>query len=160
MGTLVPNATFAGPTEPIWAYANSGSSATGPTGMKGATGFTGYTGPAGSSPALFQIDPIIIPANSVITLALKSQLVGTLVAITSDGSGDVGVYEINLTGPDTFPTNATFFLKNVDTTANPQIITVSYNGELRGFLYPPAPGANNGFLCICQITAGNVLNIF
>jgi hypothetical protein len=158
MGTLVPNATFAGPTEPIWAYANSGSSATGPTGMKGATGFTGYTGPAGVGNALVEI--ITIEPNIVKNFALKAQYAGALLALlTVDSVG--GGYDLNLTGPDTFPVNGKFFIKNVDNNVNPNMITVFYNNELRGFLYPPTAGVNNGFLCICQIVeGGDTLNIF
>ena len=152
MGTLVPNTTFAGPTEPIWAYANSGSSATGPTGMKGSTGSTGSTGPIGTVSAGI-VKNLILPPNEITNFALEAKFVGALITVSSDGSGGAG-YDLNFSGPGTFPINATFFLKNVDNNVSPQPITIFYNSEFRGILFPPTSGVNNGFLCVAQVVAG------
>lgn len=158
MGTLIPSSSFAAPNDPLWALAGSGGGVTGATGPTGPTGSTGPTGPAGGSNNLVEI--ITIQPNIVKDFALKAQYAGSLLALlTVDSPG--GVYDLNLTGPDTFPTNEKFFIKNVDNNVNPNMITVFYNNELRGFLYPPTAGANNGFLCICQIVEnGTTLNIY
>ena len=160
MGTLIPSSSYAAPNDPLWALAGSGGSgvtgATGPTGPTGFTGATGATGPAGGSTNLVQT--LVIDANSVKNFALNVQYVGALLALNS-ATGEVADYNLNLTGPDTFPLNDKFFIKNVDTNGNS--ITIYYNDELRGVLYAPTAGANNGFLCICQVVGGTTgLNIY
>lgn len=157
MGTLIPSSSYAAPNDPLWALAGSGGS--GVTGPTGATGATGATGPAGGSSNLVEV--ITIQPNIIKNFALKAQYVGALLAVTSDGSGVAG-YDLNLTGPDTFPQNGKFFIKNVDNNVSPQQITVFYNDEFRGILYPPTSGLNNGFLCICQIVGvgSTTLNIY
>lgn len=155
MGTLIPSSSYAAPNDPLWALAGSGGS--GPTGPTGPAGATGATGPAGGNNNLVEV--ITIQPNIIKNFALKAQYVGALLAVTSDGSGGAG-YDLNLTGPDTFPINGKFFIKNVDNNVSSQPITVFYNDEFRGTLFPPTSGLNNGFLCICQIAAGNILNIY
>jgi len=152
MGTLIPSSSYAAPNDPLWALAGSGGGGpTGPTGPSGPAGATGASGAAGGSNNIVEV--ITIQPNIITDFALKVQYVGALLAVTSDGSGGAG-YDLNLTGPDTFPINGKFFIKNVDNNVSSQPITVFYNGDFRGILYPPTSGVNNGFLCICQVVSG------
>ena len=94
------------------------------------------------------INIVTVVGGVTTTYTLNEADAGKMFVITTSGTGSM---TLNFT-PGTFPTGASFFIKNVDT-SNP--VLVQYNGTnalVNATLFQISLGTNNGALCVASLT--------